>query len=321
MRWDARRSWVASVAAPALLSPILWVATVTAPVASTPLTGSAFVGRLEQARLVAQAGERAPVPAVMEEVRETIGLPVDLRLPGGTLHIGSDPFLGSLDGDDPGDFRRAAEHILALEADVRSADVVPATDRVAVHRDIAEAYTTIPKPGPLERFMRYARGLATRLFRSALELLTGYRGFGSGLAWATVLVMVILAVLGLRRLGLGLVPERASPRPMMAPTPPDWQRAADEALGRGDLQMAARALYHRLVATLEGRGVLLADPSTTAGECRAAVAGALPEAYPAVVEATVVFERAAYGGIEPTPTDLDLMRAANRRVANMQVVA
>ncbi len=110
-----------------------------------------------------------------------------------------------------------------------------------------------------------------RILRSFVDSLGEFRGFGSLFAWAVVIGLAVGVIVLLRRLGSGLVPDRAAAH-RQAAAAIDWQNVADEAMRRGDLREATRALFRALVATLAVRGVVPGDPSTTAGECRAAVA-------------------------------------------------
>ena len=116
----------------------------------------------------------------------------------------------------------------------------------------------------------------------ALTQFRAFNGVGSVLAWIVVAGAATLVVLVLRRLGLGLVPERAARTGASSVTGTDWERIADDALRRNDLREATRALYHVLVATLAAQRVLIGTPSTTAGECRTAVARSMPSAAAAI---------------------------------------
>ena len=67
-------------------------------------------------------------------------------------------------------------------------------------------------------------------------------------------------------------------------------------------------------AALAGRGIVPDTPSLTAGECRQAVAGGLPGAYPVVAKATIIFESVMYGRAEATAGGVDTLAAAERSV-------
>jgi hypothetical protein len=85
-------------------------------------------------------------------------------------------------------------------------------------------------------------------------------------------------------------------------------------MARGDLFEAVRARYGGLLAALAARGVVPDTSSLTAGETRRAVAGGLPEVYPAVVRATTVFESVMYGRADATASGVDTLAEAERSV-------
>jgi hypothetical protein len=202
-----------------------------------------------------------------------------------------------------------------LADEVRSTAGIVAQDREAVSRALARSYVGIAEAGLLERLWALVSGFLWRVLDAAFEPLVNFHGFGSVLAWAVVFGIATAVVLLLRRLGVGLVPERAAGYDQAASSPLDWQRLAEEALRRNDLREAMRAFHHALVGRLAIRGILAGDPSTTAGECRAAVARAAPDLFASVAEATLAFERVAYGGAAPALTDVEAIRMANREAA------
>ncbi|HET6776168.1 MAG TPA: DUF4129 domain-containing protein [Actinomycetota bacterium] len=289
--------------------------TVTAPRAA-PITSADFLERLQEARQLAEAGALNPSPGAMDAVRARLGLPVQLLLPAGTVRIEAVPFLDRLRGEVPQDFDRAAQHLAAFSASVGSADSTSATDRAAVASALDRAYEGIATPGWLQRLGRNVREALARLLQALVEPLFRYRGFGSLIAWSVVLGVAVIMLLVLRRLGVNLVPERSgsSADPTFVAT--DWHRLAEQAIRRGDLREAIRALFHALVVTLASRGVIAADPGVTAGECRSAVARAMPALYPSVAEATKAFERVAYGGAPAGQGEVDALRTANREATS-----
>lgn len=311
---DRRRARgpIATIVALALTLPVFLASAAASSDGSDVVTAPVFLERVERARSLAEAGGSSPGPAAMDSIRGSLGLPVTLTLSGGSVRIELDPFLSSLRGDDADDFRLAAEHLLALAEDVRTAETVPAADREAVGRALERAYSGIREASPLERLGAYARTLLARILSTLVDSLSTFRGFGSVVAWAVVLGVAVLVVLVLRKLGIGLVPERARAAGGDESTAPDWKRLAEEALRRNDLREATRALHHALVSTLAARGILGAAPSTTAGECREAVARVVPDLYASVSKATRAFERVAYGGAAPALEDVDAIAAANR---------
>jgi hypothetical protein len=291
--------------------PLLSFALTLAPRAA-PITSADFLERLQQAHQLAEAGVLDPSHGAMDAVRAGLGLPVQLLLPGGTVRIDADPFLDRLQGDVPEDFARAAQHLDAFSASVRSAASAAATDRGAVASALDRAYAGIAAPGWLQRVGRNLREALARLLQAIVEPLFRYQGFGSLVAWSVVLGVGVIIVLVLRRLGVNLVPERSGSSADLTFADTDWHGLAEQAIRRGDLREAIRALFHALVATLASRGVIAADPGVTAGDCRSAVARAMPTLYPSVAEATRAFERVAYGGAPAGQGDVDALRTANR---------
>jgi len=174
-----------------------------------------------------------------------------------------------------------------------------------------------PRPhvvhGP--RFLQLSRPLASLV---TLVTTVGAGAGVMGLLFGTsqdLFALVALVVLVLRRLGLGLVPERAASARASRVEGPDWELIADAAMRRNDLREATRAMFHVLVGTLATRRILPDEPSTTAGECRAAVARSEPGLYPSVSRATDAFERVAYGGADPDRSDVEAIRIASREAA------
>jgi hypothetical protein len=137
------------------------------------------------------------------------------------------------------------------------------------------------------------------------------RGPETLIAWLVVLALLLPLIPLARR--LGVVQHRTAPAlGGRSQASPDWYRLAEEALARGDLRAAVRALYGALLASLSARGVLPGLESLTAGECRRAVATARPALYPAVLTATTAFERVIYGRVDPRPEDIQALREADR---------
>src|SRR5207302_8913574 len=86
-----------------------------------PISGHDFVARLDSARRLAEAGAGQPAPPKMQAVREALGLPLDVDLAGGTLHVPADGLLDGLRGTTTEDFRNADDHLAAMEDDARAA--------------------------------------------------------------------------------------------------------------------------------------------------------------------------------------------------------
>jgi hypothetical protein len=195
------------------------------------------------------------------------------------------------------DFRVALRRIDALAATAGLAARTPPLGRAdigeATHRALQGLSTT-------ESLFTRIRTAIGRLVRFVRDELFRYRGVGTLVGWALVLLVGIACYLLLRRFGIKLVPagEPAPEAPQESLGPNDWRREAERALGRGDGNAAVRALYFAIVASLRARGIVPDRPSVTSGECRAAVAAGAPGIYPAVADASLLFERVTYG-LEP----------------------
>lgn len=312
MRSHAPVGRIAAVVASALLLPVVFV---PSSWAAGTVTAPEFLGRIDRARALAEAGEREPRPAVMDAVRDTLGLPTALVLSGGTLDLGTDTFLDSLRGEDAIDYRLAIKHLDVMLGEIGAAAREPALDPSQLDRALEQAYSGLAERSLLQRFGDWVRARLAQILDMVLDPLRDFDGVGSVVAWVVLAGVAALVVLVLRRLGLGLVPERAASAGASGVAGPDWELIADDAMRRNDLREATRALYHVLVGTLATRRILTGEPSTTAGECRAAVARSVPGLYPSVSKATDAFERVAYGGADPDPSDVEAIRTANREAA------
>src|SRR5205085_1772886 len=93
-----------------------------------PIDGNDFVARLDSARRLAEAGAAQPAPPKMQAVREALGLPLDVDLAGGTVHVPADGLLDGLRGTTTEDFRNADDHLAAMEDDARAAVRAKAPD-------------------------------------------------------------------------------------------------------------------------------------------------------------------------------------------------
>ncbi|HEU5225897.1 MAG TPA: DUF4129 domain-containing protein [Actinomycetota bacterium] len=315
MRSNAPAGRVAAAVASGLLALSLLAFGVPSSRASVTVSAPGFLERIERARTLAETGERQPRPAIMESVRDALGLPATLTMSDSTLELRSDVFLEALRGDDATDFSLAIHHLDVIASEVGGAAREPALDPELLDRRLQQAYTGLRPLNPLQRFGAWVRGLLSQVLDVALTQFRAFNGVGSVLAWIVVAGVATLVVLVLRRLGLGLVPERAARTGASSATETDWERIADDALRRNDLREATRALFHVLVATLAAQRVLTGTPSTTAGECRTAVARSVPGLYPSVSKATDAFERVVYGGAHPALSDVEAIRVANREAA------
>jgi hypothetical protein len=200
---------------------------------------------------------------------------------------------------------------VAVASKAAKATVAPGPiDQRRLNDALDAAYSDVRSdPTWIEHLRRYLG----RALSEILGNLGSFTGAGSVVAWIIVGLLAIGAVLLIRR--LAIVPERHRTRSTeAAKTPVDWARIADEALARGDLVGAIRARFRLLIVALSDRGVVVDEPSLTAGECRQAVQSAMPGAYLTVSRATEVFELAAYAHAALTTTDVDTLREAERVV-------
>ena len=285
-----------------------------APAAGPTLSADAFLARIDGARAVALDGVSGPSTDAMRRVRDALGLPVTVQVSGTRLHIEDDPFLLSLRGSISADFERAVAHLDGLAAAVRETEDTAPGDRGAIDDAVRGALVGVARPTAISAIRAYVYAAIRKILSIVFEPLREFRGVRSIVAWVVVAAILIGIVLLLRRQGLGLVPDRSVDRDRGA-RDVDWDRIAEEALRRGDLREATRALYHALLRRLAFRGIVPAGTSTTAGECRAAVAARLPSAYDAVSRGTNAFERVAYGGAAASSDDIEALRDAARRVA------
>jgi hypothetical protein len=237
-----------------------------------------------------------------------------VEVSGTRVRIEQDPYLADLEGSISDDFVRAATHLGSIAAEIREADTVAPPGGEAIDDAVGRELVGVGRPTAIDVARAYAYSAIVKVFRMLFEPLREFRGVRSVLSWAIVAALLVGIVWLLRRQGLGLVSDLATGRPREA-RDVDWDRVADDALRRGDLREATRALYHVLLRRLAFRGIVPPGISTTAGECRAAVAAKLPGAYDAVARGTSAFERVAYGGAPPSPQDVEALREAARRIA------
>jgi hypothetical protein len=276
--------------------------------AQTAISVEELRARLVSAESLAEAGVADPASARMTEIRETLGLPVVVRIDGWTVSVGKDPTLERLGGDDPADFRRASVRLGALRGALEQAIDARPVDPDEVESALETAYQGAIQvdPGLVERIRRavaeFIQGLLSRVF--------AFRGAGSLIAWAVIAGLALLAFWLLRR--LRLVPETSMEvvGPSTRSQRVDWIARAEEAFRSGDLHGAVHAFYQGLLAALSGRGLLIDVPGLTAGECRSTVRVVRPDLFEAVSDATGTFERVAYGGAAPGPDAVDTMRRA-----------
>lgn len=279
------------------------------------ISASDFVARLDHARRLAEAGAAAPAPPKMQAVRVALGLPLDVDLAGGAVHVPADGVLDGLRGTTTEDFRNADDHLAAMEDDARAAVSAKPPDPARMAAALREALRGIRTEPSLFERVRHDIWVLILSFWQRITRAVDRVPLPHGVLVAVAAgILAVVVVVLIRRLGY-LVPERkaAAAGPGRAART-DWDRLAREATARGDLVEAVRARYGALLAALAGRGIVPDSPSLTAGECRRAVAGGLPGAYPVVANATTIFESVMYGRAEATLGGVDTLAAAERSV-------
>jgi hypothetical protein len=116
---------------------------------------------------------------------------------------------------------------------------------------------------------------------------------------ALVLVLLVSALLGLRRRGvIDIVVDDVSNASRA-----ELMEAADDHRAAGRMQEAVRARYGALVVLLAERDVLLARPSTTVGEVDAIVGSVVPTAAADVTSAGRALAEVVYGHRAATLAD------------------
>ncbi|MFN2543248.1 MAG: DUF4129 domain-containing protein [Actinomycetota bacterium] len=275
--------------------------------ADTAVTASGYVERLRDALSIARVGEASPTIARMQAIRDDVG-PVAVASGGDTVPIPADAFLYGLPGTAASDFRRAGRHVSSLIEAARGALRPPAVPPGSIRSTLGPAYRNISaNPGAGSRFRRWFGNVADAIRRG----IGAIAGPGNVVLWVALVLLTVAATLLVRRFGVHVVPESQVDR-VPAQRGVDWQRLSDEALARGDLTEAIRALYHVLLDALTARGVIPDAPSITAGDCRRAVSVRRPALATAVGDATGVFERVVYGGAAAHPEQIDVLRGAAR---------
>lgn len=276
---------------------------------------ASWTQRLDTARQEADAAAAHPSPAALDRVRAALGLPVGVVAGGRTVPIASDAALGSLSGRTAQDFRDASDNLAALEDAARQAATAQQPDRGVLSRQLVIAYRGIStRPSLWERLRHDAWVVLLTILQRIVSAVSAIPLPTWLLALVGVAVLGLIVVLLVRRARL-VVPDRSAQRPG-APRSrqPDWDRLADEALARGDLEAAVRARYRALLAALAARGVVPAAQSLTAGECRRAVSSGMPDLFPAVARATQVFESAIYGHAAVERAEVETLRQATQQV-------
>ena len=301
-----RRAWL-SLPIAALVGMLALVAPGSA---QTRITPEDFADRIRAAAELAQLDGDGPSAERMAEVRDALGLPVEVAVDGWVVVVEPDPLLADLAGDDATDFEHAAQRLEALESSLADAVASEQPPSEAIAVALNEAYRGVvpPRPDIPQTILR----AISEVIESIIQRIGQVVGEAGGLLATIILIgiaIVALAFLFRAR----LVPDRVSESARGArggTRSIDWTARADEALRAGDLHEAVRALYMALLAALAGRGILADVPALTAGETRFAVRRARPAIFPAVASATDSYERVVYGGAIPDERDVALLREA-----------
>jgi hypothetical protein len=247
-----------------------------------------------------------------------LGLPVDVLLPDGSLvQVTRDSLIGDagLGGTATALRRVEARLRLALVAAEATARGTP-LDRSTLNAALAHAYSGLSLQSSLSsRVIAYVGQALGWLLDHTLGAI-GRSGIGAVLAWIVALGLIVAALVVAQRIRRSTVGDTSWTIRTGQAIRVDWRALSEEALDRGDIPEAVRALYHVLLATLTARGVIRDAPSLTSGECRAAVRRTRPSLVDDVDRATAAFERVVYGRLPPRPEDVEVLQAAERAVGH-----
>jgi hypothetical protein len=263
-----------------------------------------MASRIEDARVAARLGIGDPSPDAMARVRDALGLPDVVSVPGGSAEVAADPYLETLEGTTVRDFELAMERLDALEDALAAPRSGASKEELRAHLHAAYGTVQPPDPSLLQRVMEMIDSFLSAVLRGAGRALGG----GPGL-WLFVLFAAGAAFL-VWRLRPRLASEAMARSGGTGTSPEEWRRRSDDARARGDLAEAVAARYRSVLAELAQRGLLEDRVSLTAGEVRRATAGTLI-ARP-ILEASRRYERVRYGRSRPTEEDLDALVRAER---------
>lgn len=288
-----------------------------------------YLDRVEAARALAVEGRSSPSPERMRQVRDRLGLPVTVTMADGQrVEVPPDAVLEDLDGGRAAEFDRAAGHLAQLAAATGRVPAVAALDGERISGALRSSYEGVAtRPTIPQRVGAWIRLLIARIWRflapgpeRASLLWTMARVLAIG---AAAVLIVFVAVRLLRQ--VGLVPGRKRGMPAAGTERVDWDRAADEALARGEAREAVRALYRSLVEVLTERALVPDLPSLTPAECRMAIRRRSDQHAPgdqaeirmenlrdAIDRATSAFERVVYGRGSASAADVEALREAGR---------
>jgi hypothetical protein len=298
----------------ALLASVLGVCLLGAPAgAQTATDVDGYLARLDAAQAALRTPGIAP-PEALADARTALALPLVVTLPDGSaVFVTDDSLLGA--ADDGNDAAAVAAVEARLEAAAGGASPVRTQappDPARIAAAVSAAYGgEVEAPSWTQRVLSRITQALGWVLEHTLGALVG-TGVGTVIAWLFAIAAVVAIVFLLQRSRFGMVPEARSGASADEVSIVDWRRAADEALARGDDNLAVLALYHVLVHTLASRGVVREAPSLTAGECRGAVRREQPGLAPTIDRATAAFERVAYGKQDALHDDVDALQAAEK---------
>jgi hypothetical protein len=268
---------------------------------------------LNDALTALRAPDVEPAQAIAN-ARAALGLPVVVGLSdGSSVTVTEDALLGSTaDGQDATAVADMTARLDAARAGASRARTAPPPDRAKIDAAVAAAYGgEVQGPSLVQRALaRIAQGLGWLLEHTLGALLR--TPAGTALAWVLLIAIGVAAIVLAQRTRSAIVSESRAGVAGAEGSIVDWRREADDALARGDLNVAVLSLYHVLVGTLATRGIVREAPSLTAGECRVAVRVERPALAQPVDRATTVFERVAYGKQDAQPDDVEVLREAER---------
>jgi uncharacterized protein DUF4129 len=296
---------------------------------TVPMAG--YLRRIDAARDQALEGRRSPSPDRMQQVRDRLGLPLAVAMADGQrIELPADEVLEGLDGGRAADFDTAARHLAELSAAASRVPAVPALDRQRIPGALRSAYRGVAaRPTILQRLGAWVGFQLSRLWHfltrgpvrpSVLWTLVRILAVG-----ATVVLIVYVGVRLIRQ--IGLVPAKDQGVRRGVANRVDWARAAEEALDRGEVREAVRALYRLLVEILTERALVPDLASLTPAECRIAVRkrsaqrpaseGPAGDLLGAIDRATSAFERVVYGCGVASAADVEALRGALRAAERM----
>ena len=145
----------------------------------------------------------------MEEVRRTLGLPLDVEVGAGVVHVAPDDFLASRKGFSADDFRQAADHIAAMEDAAKATLTARVWSRDGMAAALRDAYRGInARQGFLQRLRHDAWVVVLGLWDHLRSLLSRVPLPPGLLVLAAAALLALTAAAVVRRLRY-VVPERA----------------------------------------------------------------------------------------------------------------